>query len=533
MRSKALTIFREDRRSFLKSAAASGGIALLSGCSRSGSESEELGSASAALATPTSDLRGLREHVDHIIVIYQENRSFDHYFGAYQPPGGGLIDGLLGADGSLELRFNGQQKNAAGMPYKYLPMPYRIPGFARGPLPNQPFHLAPYIPPDDNVPYDPTHQFYRMFAQINQGKMDRFVSLAEPARRDFFNKGRAYTPAETLLANATPSGAVLGFYKREDLPDYHRLADEHVLFDHFFQAMSGGSTGNALYLVGARSCHWSKPPKQKTDPASPAALDRPYDENGFLVNDVPPLNGPTETYMGSIDLCPPPEEQTHPHIGARLESAGKSWAWYAEGWSVVKPWALKSAFGPGDGSVVVDSPENYVPHHNPFQYFPTWFTHVKRGHIRDSDDFLDDLRSDRLPEVCFLKATGSHDEHPANSAPRWGEQWVMGLLRALAASRFWAKSLVLITYDEGGGYWDHVAPPKRDAFGCGTRIPALLISPWARRGYIDHRVADTTSILALIEARFALEPLDRADAQAYNLLDGLDFSQPPRAGTFG
>ncbi|MGH6969002.1 MAG: alkaline phosphatase family protein, partial [Stellaceae bacterium] len=206
---------------------------------------------------------------------------------------------------------------------------------------------------------------------------------------------------------------------------------------------------------------------------------------------------------------------------------------YNEAWSTVKPWALKTAFGPGDGSVVIDTPESYLPHHNPFQYFPTWFRNVRNGHFRDSTDFFEDVKSGRLPRVSFLKATGGRDEHPANSAPRWGEQWVMGFLKALGASRLWEKTAVVITYDEGGGFWDHVAPPTPDAYGCGTRIPALLVGPWTRRGYIDHRIADTTSILALIEARFGLKPLQDRDAKAYNLLDGFDFAQKSRAPTFG
>ena len=109
----------------------------------------------------------------------------------------------------------------------------------------------------------------------------------------------------------------------------------------------------------------------------------------------------------------------------------------------------------------------------------------------------------------------------------------MGLLKALGKSRLWEKSAVIIAYDEGGGFWDHVAPPNPDAYGCGTRIPALLVSPWARRGYVDHRVADTTSILALIEARFGLQPLQQRDANAYNLLESFDFGQKPRPPTFG
>ncbi len=513
----------QTRRRFLGSAGLAGGLALLG---------PRLGSLVYA-QTAAPDLKGLRAKIDHIIVIFQENRSFDHYFGAYRSATGAAVDGLLDEHGRVHERFSGLQKNAAGVPYTSLPLPYRIPGFATAQLPNRPFHLGAYIPANANVPWDPLHHFFRMFAQIDGGKMDRFVALAGGGQHAFASPDRTLDSVDAMLADSTPSGAVLGYYTRDDLPGYHRLADEYVLFDRFFQAMSGGSTGNALYLVAGRSAQWAMPPPNKVGSLVPPVFDRPYDARGVLVNDVPPVNGPTETFMGSIELCPPPEQQSFPNIGDRLDAAGLDWAWYNEGWNAVKPWALKTAFGAGDGSVVVDTPEIYLPHHNPFQYFPSWFDNVRAGRMRDSDDFLEDVAADRLPSVSFLKATGSRDEHPANSAAEWGERWVLGLLEALGRSAAWERSLVVITYDEGGGFWDHAPPPRPDAYGCGTRVPALLVSPWARRGYVDHRVADTTSILALIAARFGLRPLQTRDAGAYNLLDGLDFAQAPREPAFG
>ena len=366
-----------------------------------------------------TDLQALRAKIDCIVVIYQENRTFDHYFGAYQPPSGGAVDGLLDTNGRINSRFTGLQKNAAGAPYIYLPLPYQLPGFANALLENRPFHLTPYIPPGSNVPWDPMHHFFRMFAQIDHGNMDYFVALALPGKRTFFDKAHGLSPAQMMLAESIASGAVLGFYQREDLPYYYRLADEYVLFDHFFQAMSGGSTGNALYLVAARSAASSKAPQEKIGSLIPPVFDQPYDGSGILINDLPPVNGPTETFMGSIDLSPPPEEQTFPTIGDRLEAASLSWAWYNEGWNDVKLWALKTAFDAGDGSVVVDTAEGYLPHHNPFQYLPSWSQNVKAGRIRDTTDFLEDLKADKLPHVSFVKATGGHDEHPANSAPRW------------------------------------------------------------------------------------------------------------------
>jgi phospholipase C len=109
----------------------------------------------------------------------------------------------------------------------------------------------------------------------------------------------------------------------------------------------------------------------------------------------------------------------------------------------------------------------------------------------------------------------------------------MGILKALGESRLWERTAIIITYDEGGGFWDHVPPPMPDAYGFGTRVPTLLISPWARRGYVDHSLAETTSVLAFIETRFGLRPLQLRDAVAYNMLAGFDFRQKARAPAFG
>jgi phospholipase C len=514
--------YRFSRRSFLKSLAGTGVAAGLGTVPRP-----------VAAAAGGGDIAGLRQRIEHIVVIFQENRSFDHYFGAYRHPRGAFVDGLLDRDGEIDRRrFQGLQKNPAGIPYAYLPLPRDILAFQEGLLENLPFHLAPYIPANQNTSWDPEHDFFRMFAQIDSGTMDRFVALALPQRHEPFDLARKPDPTLMLLAESKPSGPVIGYYERQDIPHYHRLADEYVLFDHFFQAMTGGSTGNALYLVSARSAVWPEAPANLRGNLDPPIFGQHYDAHGVLINDLPPLNGPTAFWDGAIKNSPPPADQTYPNIGDRMTAAGVSWAWYNEGWNGVKPWALKTAFGRDGGSVVVDTTRLYVPYHNPFQYYPSWFENVRTGHIRDSEDFLADVHAGRLPSVSFVKASGAHDEHSADSAPQWGERWVMNMLQSLGASPLWDKTAVIVTYDEGGGFWDHLAPPRPDVYGCGTRIPALLVSPWARRGYVDHRIADTTSVLAFIEARFGLQPLQRRDASAYNLLGGMQFTGSPREARF-
>ena len=519
-----LGVMRQNRRTFLKTVAGGGAAAATLWIPRRGWAANQ----------PSPDIQGLRRYIDHVVVIYQENRSFDHYFGAYRNPNEtASVANLLDGGGNVDARFTGLQKNPAGIPYNFLPVPQDLAGFYGAILENRPFHLAPYLPVTHNVNWDPTHNFFRMFAQVNDGRMDQFVSLALVAHPSALAAKNDIDAVRLSFELSKPSGPVVGFYTRDDIPNYHRLADEYVLFDNFFQAMSGGSTGNALYLVAARSAVWQQAPAHLKIGETPTLFDLPYDEDGILINDLSPLNGPTETNMEKLRISPPPDQQTYPSIADRLDAANISWAWYNENWNSVKPWALKTAFGPGSGSAVVETPNLYVPHHNPFQYFPTWQANVGAGHIRDAEDFSEDVKSGKLPQVSFIKATGIHDEHPAESAPRWGEDWVMGLLRALGNSPVWSRTAVIITYDEGGGFWDHVAPPRPDAYGCGTRIPALLISPFARRGYVDHKVSDTTSVLAFIGARFGVRPLQQRDAQAYSLLDGLDFSQKPRDPAFG
>ena len=154
-----------DRRAFLKSLAFTGSAAL---------------AARGFLPRPAraSSIGALREHIDHIVVIFQENRSFDHYFGTYRHPQGAFVDNLLDRDGKIDPRFDGLQKNPAGIAYSALPMPGNIPAFQDKLFANRPFHLTPYIPPGENVPWDPEHAFFRMYAQVDRGAMDRFVALA-------------------------------------------------------------------------------------------------------------------------------------------------------------------------------------------------------------------------------------------------------------------------------------------------------------------------------------------------------------------
>jgi phospholipase C len=198
-----------------------------------------------------------------------------------------------------------------------------------------------------------------------------------------------------------------------------------------------------------------------------------------------------------------------PTIGDRLSDKGISWAWYAGGWN---------------DAVAGNADSLFQFHHQPFVYFAKYAegTATRAEHLKDEQDFLAAARSGTLPSVAFVKPIGEQNEHPGYTDLIAGERHTIELIDAVRNGPNWKDAAIIITYDENGGFWDHVAPPARDRWGPGARVPTIIISPFARRGYVDHTTYDTMSILAFIEHRFALAPLGIADAAAADLTIAFD-----------
>jgi acid phosphatase len=165
----------------------------------------------------------------------------------------------------------------------------------------------------------------------------------------------------------------------------------------------------------------------------------------------------------------------------------------------------------------------------PFAYFANYAdgTAAKKAHLKDETDLMADLKAGTLPAVSFVKPLGPDNEHPGYANLVRGQQHVADLVSAIQNSSAWKDTAIVITYDEHGGAWDHVAPPTGDRWGPGSRVPAIIISPYARRGYVDHTQYDTTSILKFIETRWNLPSLGTRDAAANDLTNAFDFSTPP------
>ena len=429
------------------------------------------------------------QRINHVIVIYQENHSFDNYFGNFP-----------GADGIANAGASTVQVDRDGQPYETLPAPLANPVEGRRlphpnitrDLPNGPFLLNEFFSPGEQFA-NQIHVFYRNQYQINEGRMDRFAAWSDGA------------------------GMAMGYWDISDLPLY-RLAQEYTLADRFFQAAFGGSFLNHHWLICACT---------PTFPHAPAEMvSRPLTDDpqhlddyqvtgdGYLVNSS---SAPSSRFAYSVNSPHPadarPEQAvpnlTAPTIGDRLSAAGVSWAWYSGGWT----------------NAIAGNPRDLFSfHQQPFAYYANYAdgTEGRALHLKDETEFLEALGNGTLPAVSFVKPVGLDNEHPGSGNILRGQEHVAELVRAVQNSRYWNEAAIIITYDEFGGYWDHVAPPVVDRWGPGPRVPTVIVSPYARRGYVDHTTYDTTSILKLIETRWNVAPLGSRDAAANNLTNAFD-----------
>ncbi|MBB6112025.1 phospholipase C [Mucilaginibacter lappiensis] len=410
--------------------------------------------------------------VQHVVVIYMENHSFDNLYGQFE-----------GADGLAEAKQeNVIQLDASGKPYTVLPPIPRSSAFPTN-LPNNYFNIDQYVAADQVTP-DVTHAFYHEQMQINGGKMDKFAQ---------YNNTK---------------GFAMGYYNTAKLPLYD-LAKKYTLCDHFFHSAFGGSFLNHQWLIAASSPLF---------PDAPTAIKAQLDTSGKLIRDgIVTPDGYAVNTANSVNLHPKGANpaylvpnQNGPTIGDRLSDKGISWAWYSGGWN----------------DAVAGRPDpTFTYHHQPFAYFTQYATGTigRKKHLKDEIEFIAAAENGTLPAVSFVKPIGLENEHPGESTVKGGENHAVELINAVLNGPNAKNTVIILTYDENGGFWDHVAPPVIDKWGPGSRIPALIISPFAKKGYIDHTPYETVSILAFIEKRWQLKPLNSRDQHADPLSHAFNF----------
>jgi phospholipase C len=444
------------------------------GCSRDEGKPATARGDSTATTVSTKSAGEFGE-LEHIVVIYMENHSFDNLYGEFP-----------GANGISNAADHARQVDRSGKPYTVLPRP---PGHAfPANLPNSPFSIERYLPIGTNSP-DLVHRFYQEQAQIDGGRMDRFAAISDA------------------------KGLVMGYYHSKNLPLANEAA-QGTLCDNFFHAAFGGSFFNHIFFVSLRAPRFPGAPssmKAQLDAKGNLVNDGAVTPDGFGVNTLFTVNTPHPANVSRATLMP---NQTDTTIGDRLSQKNVSWAWYSGGWN---------------DAVAGHPAKLFQFHHQPFAYYANYAdgTPGRKAHLKDETEFIAAARAGTLPQVAFVKPLGENNEHPGYSNVVSGEKHVVELLQALRSSSEWSHTAVIITYDENGGFWDHVPPPTVDRWGPGSRVPALVISPYAKRGYVDHTLYDTSSILALIEHRFGLTPLGTRDAAANDMRAAFDFSQSP------
>jgi len=482
--------------------------------------------------------------IKHIIVIYQENWSFDSLYGQF--PG---ADGLANSFDTIP------QLDKTAVP-AYSALIYQTPS----PLTGSPLVPDPAFPSTPNgklalisnnslawplIPYDFTtyipansltgdivHRFYHEQLQIDNGAletkngdMDKFVTWSDNP------------------------GLVLSYLDATNLPE-GKLAQQYTLCDNFFHSAYGGSFLNHQWLVAAANPPWVTPIptgwQSSYDSVKKILADNQLTFDGkYAVNTTQPLLAPFSpgTPIANrllINNTNPSQPGYTPNIGNRLDDAGINWRWYSGGWNDAlannetangelfqfhhQPFAYYTKYAPFLTAPTMDYSASSPPQLNPNTTGPS-------AHLQDEQNFFTDVAMGNLPPVAFIKPLGPNNEHPGYADVVTGQKHVAALVAAVQNSKIWKDCVIIITYDENGGRWDHVVPPVRsDGWGVGTRVPAIIVSPFVKHGAIDNTEYETVSILKLIEHRFQLAPLSSRDADPKihdltNALGGLESEQ--------
>jgi len=471
-----------------------------------------------AASAPTVDV------IDTVVVIYAGSRSFDAVFGLF--PG---ANGIAGRNPSAQ----GQpapQKDVDGSVLPVLPpiwggltpngQPLLLTQAQSVGLANGVFQLD--VPPGTTT-RGLARRHYQHQMQVNGGVNDRFAA---------FSDGGA-------LSMGYHDGSPLALWK---------LAQRYTLADHFYMGAFGGSFLNHHYLVCACAPTY---PNADSSPAQGLISAIDVDEQGRFVRLTPAPNTPTSALAGpprflrdgalapkdangvfhAVNTMQPPYQpsgappvagidprladpsrpstlppQTQATIGDRLSAKGVSWAWYAGAWATV------SAGTPEARAQIYRGKAHFQPHQQPFNYYaafdPLTRAEARTRHLRDFDSqFLADAAAGTLPSVSFYKPQASLSQQAGLANLADGDAHLAEVVAKLEQSPQWPRMLIVITHDDNGGFYDHAPVPRGDRFGPGSRVPAIIVSPFAKKGFVDKTPYDTGSILRFISKRWSLEPL--------------------------
>ena len=424
-----------DRHSRRSTALAVGVLIALAACTTATATSDGPAATSGAENGPTilpspptnfagEDIPTKWPQIKHVVIVMQENRSFDHMFGTFP-----------GADGVTVGVDDGQKRPLT--------------------------HLTAQRIPD--VP----HCWVCATTDYNHGKMDGF-------NQDPISDKYAYTQLH-----------------RSDEPNYWSWAQHYTLADHFFSAERGPSYANHLYTISGQSAGaHDNPSRKKVLGSLTWGCDSPPQEKVRVVDE----DGDASWVHPCFDI---------PTIEDRLRDANVPWSYYAA--TSTQPGYVWSAFS----SI------------KPVFYGKAW-----KRHVFPVDQVTRDIGAGSLASVSWIMPRFQLSGHPGSNFC-YGENWATQVVNTIMKSPAWKSTAIFLTWDEWGGFYDHVKPPTVDHFGYGFRVPLIVLSPYAKQGYIDHKTGEFDSMLKFIEDNWGLDPLTSRDAHAPSLANAFDFSQTP------
>ncbi len=311
---------------------------------------------------------------------------------------------------------------------------------------------------------------------IDNGKMDGFLSQAYKGQTI---KGQPFNPSNTPGKNPKD---VMGWHDYREIPNYWNYAHLYVLQDHMFESVASYSLPAHLYMLAAQS----------------------------------------GGYTGYKQ--PKPTTYNFPEITELLGGDKIDWKYYVTSGRLPD---TEDGHVVGSISAQKQNPDKYTLW-NPLPAFPKVQDDLtQRSRLVDTSQFYRDAKSGALPQVCWVIPSGAVSEHPP-AGVREGMAYVTGLVNAVMNSPLWYSAAIFISWDDWGGFYDHVAPPQIDQYGLGIRVPGLIISPWAKQGYIDKNVYSFESWLRIVEERYDIHPMTARDTSAEDMIDSFDFNQQPR-----
>ncbi len=407
---------------------------LVAGCS-SGSKSSS--------TTTTTAAPGDLHKIKHVIVIQQENRSFDSYFGTF--PGAA---GIPMKDGKPTVCVNDPATSKC---------------------------VAPYVDHSDVNGGGP-HNAKNETADVDGGKMDGFIGQAESGRKGCTD------PTDPACTNsATPD--VMGYHVESDIPNYWSYAQNYVLQDHMFEPVASWSLPAHLFLVSG----WSAYCTQHNNPSSCTNSIGGLGKSGGRPPNVPPY------YNGKTSDAP---IYAWTDLTYLLNKSHVSWGYY------IVPGAEPDC---ENDAAVSCAPVPQLPT-TPGIWNPLpWFDTVKNAHqltnIQAVNQFYAAAKNGTLPAVSWVVPSADVSEHPPARVSA-GQSYVTSLINAVMNSPDWDSTAIFLAWDDWGGFFDHVVPPTVDENGYGLRVPAMTISPYAKRGYVDHQTLSFDAYLKFIEDVF-------------------------------